>query len=320
MPTSISLDNFSSAGLHYKRSPILPNALTNFVTSAQQQPHDSHYSNVNTSPYSKLKFQQEEATIQESLEYEAGDDMSKPASSTAHSTTHMASNNTTRTNDDSVSFYSTPLNATKNDSASSKASSPSSTAETHGDKHSSLSSLSMSPCSKNENSNGESQILVTASEGETSFELDPAIENTITNVAIEISYGKELETLITSNDAQPHAPFSIKQCLEEKEAMYSKYSANEILSENISPRTSISNDESDTQAWVMPNRLIQHVCQCIRIVIMPNSSVENRLLRFYVTLSENLKKKSKRRFQFKTILILFYSILKCKYRKMHVCK
>ena len=141
MPTSISLDNFSSAGLHYKRSPILPNALTNFVTSAQQQPHDSHYSNVNTSPYSKLKFQQEEATIQESLEYEAGDDMSKPASSTAHSTTHMASNNTTRTNDDSVSFYSTPLNATKNDSASSKASSPSSTAETHGDKHSSLSSM-----------------------------------------------------------------------------------------------------------------------------------------------------------------------------------
>ena len=232
MPTSISLDNFDLASINFKRSPTMPNTLNAYT---QENP----YSNLNSSPY-KNKFLLEEQTIQESLEYEPEEEGS--------SKTQTAGTTVISNNDDSVSFYSTPLNGTKNNS----------NAET-SEGQSSVSSVSPNGKFSNEqSSNGDSQILVTASEGETSFDLDPAIENTITNVAIEISYGKELETLESCISDEIQHPFSIKQCLEEQLANNKNRKAesnDDILSENISPRTSISESVTDSETIPAVNPL-----------------------------------------------------------------
>jgi len=91
--------------------------------------------------------------------------------------------------------------------------------------------------------------------------LDPAIEKTITNVAIEISYGKELEALESCINDEVQHPFSIKKCLEDQ-LVSNKYNLDtEILSENISTRTSVSESvtDSETIPAVVPHNTVYSV-------------------------------------------------------------
>jgi len=99
MPTSISLDNFDLTNINFKRSPTMPNTLNSYT-------QENKYANVNSPSY-KNKFLLEEPIIHESVEYEAKENLSK---------THTTGIAMINSNDDSVSFYSTPLNGTKNDS------------------------------------------------------------------------------------------------------------------------------------------------------------------------------------------------------------
>ena len=240
--------------------------------------HDQ-YSNVNVSPTQKSKFQREETTIQESVEDDDKKQISPKATNDHQLQQQQKSHSITITSnqDDSVSFYSTPLNGTKNDSTSSSSSGLNeeqlakflNTVET-------CSSGSISPCSKvfNELSanNGDSQLLVTASEGESSLELDPATENTIINGAVEMSYDKELDLL--ENSATNQIPFSIKKMVfvmedKEKHGMTSE-NEDQLLSENISPRTSLSNDSANEHETSVPSSNLKKDEEVLTTVLSPS--------------------------------------------------
>lgn len=195
LPTSISLDNFQYSNISIKKSP-----------SSSYVPF-----NPNNSP---LKS----AIIPETVESE-----------TAEAKKSSKINETT---DDTISFYSTPLTHTNestvkadafitptpypqtNGESSEDSTSPISSTKNNIETGTSSSSGS-SPDSKklNDDTETESQMLVTASEGESSFELEPNIEKTITNVAIETSFANEIEGAI-GNYVVDIQSASIKQFIE----------------------------------------------------------------------------------------------------------
>jgi hypothetical protein len=200
LPTSISLDNFQYSNISIKKSP-----------SSSYVPF-----NPNNSPLKGV-------IIQETVESEATE--AKKASKINETTANNF-------NDDTISFYSTPLTHTNestvvadafitptpypqtNGESSEDSTSPISSTKNNIETGTSSSSGS-SPDSKklNDDTETEFQMLVTASEGESSFELEPNIEKTITNVAIETSFANEIEGAI-GNYVVDIQSASIKQFIE----------------------------------------------------------------------------------------------------------
>ena len=200
LPTSISLDNFQYSNISIKKSP-----------SSSYVPF-----NPNNSPLKGV-------IIQETVESETTE--AKKASKINETTANNF-------NDDTISFYSTPLTHTNestvvadafitptpypqtNGESSEDSTSPISSTKNNIETGTSSSSGS-SPDSKklNDDTETEFQMLVTASEGESSFELEPNIEKTITNVAIETSFANEIEGAI-GNYVVDIQSASIKQFIE----------------------------------------------------------------------------------------------------------
>jgi len=240
IPSSISLDNFDS---NYKVSPSkMTNSFSFISTDANSQ---TQYS------YSKTTTILEQDVLLEDVPF----DIEKKKPQLVHQST--IDPNSSLANE-SASFYSTPM--THNIINSNVSPTPfhssdnnlTSEIEENKKLRKSESSSSSSPDSRDNNEDSESQLLVTASEGESSFGLETNIENTITNVAIESSFALEIESAFEKKSVKGTDCISEEENDQENDKTTTSVDSDHEKSQNESivqaDQSNISSSSSDSDS------------------------------------------------------------------------